>query len=341
MIMRTQIPDSAFRMKLIQLGLEFDDNNCILTSELQKIARLDLSRSEIKSIEGIARFENLVFLNCQNNLIENLDLSENLILEKLNCSLNPLGKIDLSRNILLTELYCNYNILADLDVSNNINLSYLSCNTNQLKKLDLSNNILLENFFCSTNHIKLLDLSQNAKLEEVRCDHNHLTQLNLGVNLNLKFLSCNNNHLEKLDISNNPNLQSLLCYRNESLEIISNENINLVNFIYKPKERDQNAEQYEDLTFQNPKWEIWVSPTLFTIKSLKGPFKSKSGNDFYKIQLENTDNKHLFERVLFSEGWSELSVGSILEAKLAKYNNKEFVVVEGEHIDVAFRLMKN
>ena len=52
-----------------------------------------------------------------------------------------LNNLNLSQNNLLETLICDLNPLTSLDVSNNTALTYLSCGSNnQLTSLDVSNN---------------------------------------------------------------------------------------------------------------------------------------------------------------------------------------------------------
>jgi Leucine-rich repeat (LRR) protein len=62
----------------------------------------------------------------------------------LDCRNNDLTSLDISDNVELESLYCQYNELIALDVSNNTNLRFMDCSGNQLTTLDFSNNLLLE-----------------------------------------------------------------------------------------------------------------------------------------------------------------------------------------------------
>lgn len=61
-------------------------------------------------------------------------------LEHLDCSDNQLTSLDISNNTALTYLYCGGNQLTSLDLSNNTALIYLACGNNLLTKLILPRN---------------------------------------------------------------------------------------------------------------------------------------------------------------------------------------------------------
>lgn len=181
----TLIPDSNFENKLIALGIDTDGKNGkVLTSSVIGIISLDVSSSSISNLTGIEDFSSLETLNCQENQLINLDISQNSTLKTLNTYHNPLTTIYLDQNPALVSLFCGQNQLTKLDVSYNKKLSNLDCSNNDLTKLDLSKNIALT---------------------EINCSHNKLTNLDLSKNTNLKMFLGNNNNLANIDIKNGKN----------------------------------------------------------------------------------------------------------------------------------------
>jgi hypothetical protein len=74
----------------------------------------------------------LTHLYCNNNLLEDLDVSNSPNLVVLDCSHNQLEDLDVSDNVELKELYCNDNDLEGLDLSDNNKLSKLYCFNNYM-----------------------------------------------------------------------------------------------------------------------------------------------------------------------------------------------------------------
>ncbi len=145
----------------------------------------------------------------------------------LNCDENQLTSLNVSNNKELEKLYCRDNHLTELDVSNNKKLVQLSCRDNHLTELDVSNNKELERLYCCNNHLTELDVSNNTALRELNCDRNHLTELDVRNNKKLGWLYCYSNQLTELDVSNNTALQYLYCSDNRltTLDVSNNKKL--------------------------------------------------------------------------------------------------------------------
>jgi hypothetical protein len=173
------IPDSKLKNALINSlcvdttgdglydsDVDTNDDNEIQISEAKAVNRLDISKKEIKSLQGIEAFSELKILNCSQNKLTN---------------------IDLSKNIRLVNLFINDNQLSDIDVSNNLELVIFNCWGNQLTSLDVSSNKSLSILYCSSNKLESLDVSQNHNLIALFCFLNNLKSLNLKNNQNNKL----------------------------------------------------------------------------------------------------------------------------------------------------------
>ena len=174
--------------------------------------------------DEIGFFRNLETLNCSNNKITYLDLSNNTALTTLYCYYNQLTTLNVSKNTALTYLGCNDNQLTSLDVSNNTVLTNLSCDDNQLTSLDVTNNTALGYLNCNKNKLTSLDVTNNMALIHLDCYGNKLTSLDMSKNTALTELSCSSNQLTSLDVSNNLALELLYCFNNQltSLDVSKN-----------------------------------------------------------------------------------------------------------------------
>ena len=92
---------------------------------------------DVLSFDVVRKIVNLKNLNCPNNNITELDLSNNPNLTSLHCYNNNLSKLDLSNNAALEFLYCHDNNITELDLSNNTNLNHLYCHNKSLKTVYL------------------------------------------------------------------------------------------------------------------------------------------------------------------------------------------------------------
>ena len=223
--------DETFAQKLQQRDIVADAEK-ITMQEMQSMAamaELDISGTfsnpgSLTSLRGIAYFESLTSLNCNNNQLPMLDVSQNTKLTTLVCDFNSLTELDVSQNTKLTYLDCDFNSLTELDVRANTALTELWCQNNSLTELDVSQNTELMYLICNNNHLALLDVSQNTELKELCCPGNQLTELDVSKNTKLTKLSCGFNQLTELDVSQNTKLTQLLCTSNslESLDVSAN-----------------------------------------------------------------------------------------------------------------------
>ena len=149
---------------------------------------------------------------------------------ELNCDNNRLTALDVSNCPDLQYLECDGNRLAALDVSNNPELNYLSCHHNRLAALDVSKNPALRYLACYANSLASLDLSGNPEVRIIDCGGNQLTELNLAKNRRLERLYCPSNQLASIDVSRNRKLEDLLCFNNRITAVDLSKNSAMTNF---------------------------------------------------------------------------------------------------------------
>lgn len=227
--------DAAFAQVLQDKG-HISDASKIDLDIIKGIEVLTINSSNLTNLTGIEFFKSLKELDCSDNKLTSLDLSDNTSLTSLDCRMNDLRDLNISKNTNLTSLNCNNNhYLTNLDISKNINLTFidclsckltsldvskntglteLQCNVNQLTSLDVSKNTNLTKIDCSINQLTNLDISKNTNLTELWCHYNKLTNLDIGNNVKLIQLCCKYNQLTNLDVSNNPEMEFLDCNNN-------------------------------------------------------------------------------------------------------------------------------
>ncbi len=121
------------------------------------------------------------------------------------CYNNKITRLDISNNPKLKILNVLKNDLESIDVSKNPELTQLNCTWNKLKSIDLSKNTLLENFSCENNLIESLEVGNNPKLRSIFIRSNQMDEKHL----NRFFESLHGNEiLEKsIFIGGNPGTQ--------------------------------------------------------------------------------------------------------------------------------------
>ncbi|MEP0266289.1 T9SS type A sorting domain-containing protein [Dokdonia sp.] len=215
--------------------VDTNDDGEIQVSEAEAVLFLYVNDKGISNFTGISYFTNLERLDCNDNQLTTIDLSNNPNLRKLYCKDNQLTTLDFSNNTSLELLDCDRNNLTSLDISNSPLLSSLSCGGNQLTALDVSNNTSLLELSCWGNQLTAIDVNNNLMLESLIFAE-QLTTLDVTNNTNLKILNCNSNLLTSLDISNNINLESLRFTNTPltSLNISNNINLESLRFTNTP-----------------------------------------------------------------------------------------------------------
>ncbi|MDC8001581.1 T9SS type A sorting domain-containing protein [Aequorivita todarodis] len=211
------IPDANFKNALLNHNPVIDTNGDgeIQVSEAEAVSVLDVSYGNISDLTGVEAFTNIYRLDCNVNLLTQLNISENTELLYLNVGVNSLSTLDLTNNLLLISLRCNDNQLSNLDISNNSSLTNFYCQRNMLTSLDLSQNPSLIWLLCGQNQLSTLDVSQNLNLEIIDAYTNQLTHIDVSNNINLTDLNVSDNQLTSLDVSQNPNLEVLWFIANE------------------------------------------------------------------------------------------------------------------------------
>gem|GEM_PF-964749 len=161
----------------------------IYKSDVERITSLNASNRNIASLAGIEYFTNLQTLNCSNNRLATLNLTNNTKLTSLTCNTNQLTTLDLSKNVALAILTCSYNRLTALNLSANVALTNLDCGYNQLTSLDVSNNTRLSWLDCKSNRLTRLDVSRITRLSTLDCRNNNIRSINdvIGVQATTNF----------------------------------------------------------------------------------------------------------------------------------------------------------
>ena len=224
----TAIPDANFEQALIDLGYDVAPiNGLIPTANISSVTNLDVSGKSISNLTGIEAFTNLTVLNCSDNVLSSLNVSQNTKLLQLFCNNNQLPILNVSNLIDLTIFWCANNLLTNLNVTQNTKLISLVCNTNQLKVLDVLKNINLTVLVCENNQLTAIAISNNTKLNRFQVGNNALSNLDISKNTDLVFLSCENNQLLILNTETNTNISNLNCSFNALSELDLSKNINL------------------------------------------------------------------------------------------------------------------
>ncbi|MEZ4859009.1 MAG: T9SS type A sorting domain-containing protein [Flavobacteriaceae bacterium] len=243
------IPDANFKAYLVgNPAININGDTEIQLSEaVEYTGDIICPNLNISSLIGIEEFINIEELNCKNNNLTSLNLSQNTLLTALTAQGNQISNLTLntvnsqlwfidvgvnqlttfqpSNHPLLEILVIHSNQLTVLDVSQNPFLENLRCDSNLLTTLNLDNNPLLYNLLCNNNQLTSLSLTQNPALFNLDCYNNQITTLNVTQNPLLENLRCNNNPLSGLNVTQNNHLIKLICSNNSLTSLNVSQNI--------------------------------------------------------------------------------------------------------------------
>ncbi len=167
-------PDEAFRQYIAD-EFDLDKDGNLSEYEIKEIKEIHLEggyvlngvKTPVIDLTGIEYFPNLEWLDCEENQLSSLDVSQNPLLWHLHCASNHLTALNVSQNPELYYLDCYDNQLSSLIISGAQKLSSLICSANMLTELDTSSNPELMDLYCHHNSIQKLDLSNCPNMMEL------------------------------------------------------------------------------------------------------------------------------------------------------------------------------
>lgn len=225
-------------------NFERDLNKIKVDTDL--VTHLNLSTSDLDSIEEINIFNNLKTLNINDTNVKNIE-KVNPSLEELYCNNCPIVNINILENNNLKILECRKTLIKELDLENNKSLLHLNCkDCNELEKIYLKDlkfphdkdwikddftkyvlrNIIVDDksmmiylkkyhglntynniHSINSEQVKKIDLEKYLKESE----HNEIENLDSLKNFEkLEILNINNSgFIQELDLRNNKNLKIL------------------------------------------------------------------------------------------------------------------------------------
>jgi hypothetical protein len=142
--------------------IDTNNNGEIEVIEAQAVCRLNIPASNISDLTGIEHFTNLKWLNCPQNNLTGIDISQLTHLEQLACYQNNISTLNLSSLTHLQQLFCFQNNISSLDFSNNPELTRVYCGNNQISSLDFSANPLFNDLGCRNNQLTSLNIKNGT-----------------------------------------------------------------------------------------------------------------------------------------------------------------------------------
>ncbi len=242
----TSIADPVFEQFLIDQGRDSGaPDGFVVTDSVNGLEVLDVSGAGISDLTGIADFSSLNDLNCSNNLLDTLDLTQNISLTDIDCSDNLLVSLnikngsnaslinfDSQNNSSLgcitvddvTQIGANWLKDAGTSYENNCNAgsTFVPDDNFELALIEAGIDTVFDNYVLTAaiDTLTVLDISGRqigdltgieafSLLDSLDCSSNLLFDLDISQNTSLTWLDCHSNFLTQLDVSANTNLISL------------------------------------------------------------------------------------------------------------------------------------
>ena len=220
----SNFPDPTFRA-FVEEHCDTDGDLVLNDMEIAAVTEMDVHGLGISDLTGIAEFFYLRTLNCSENCLMYLDVSDLANLEELYCQDNFYAEHEIDGNFQVSGL-------KSLTLNNN--LKVLWCQNNRLSNLSFEDAMLNE----ETQELDFplhLDLRQCPELLYLNCSNNPLFNLDLSPVPKLQELRCNNAYLSKLDLHNVPELCVLWCWNEVFGNIHGYNNIDSIDLSGCPK----------------------------------------------------------------------------------------------------------
>ncbi|KPH12832.1 T9SS type A sorting domain-containing protein [Chryseobacterium sp. ERMR1:04] len=195
---------------------------------------------------NLANISNLKKIGISNSNIQNLDLSNQNLLEdvsiggnsvltavnftndisikKLNLNNNKLSNLSLTNPSLVENINIGSNLFQNFNLSSYTGLKIFEASYNQLTNLDFSACSVINSIYLENNLLNSLTFNNNTYLTRLFLKNNQLQSLALDQIKYVYQLDCSNNHLTTVDLSQNSFLGLGDCSNNPYLKVLITKN---------------------------------------------------------------------------------------------------------------------
>lgn len=223
------IPDKVLKT-YIMTNFDTNKDGEISKEEAETVKTIELTGSEIASIDGLEYFPNLETVDFTTHRLLKADFSQCYALKELNLSsgaglssvvlpasleelsimqCNKLKKIDLSAAPNLKNLYAsNSGFVVAPDLSKNTKLESVGFGAAKFSTIDVSKNTELKSLNVGGDVFNSLDVTNNTKLTNLAVTGT-ITTLDLTKSAQLEVLNISNTKISEIDVTNCPYLRSI------------------------------------------------------------------------------------------------------------------------------------
>lgn len=130
-------PDDNFRAYILK-EFDLDMDYFLSEGEITQVKDINVSGKNIEWLDGIEFFTSLEFLDCAENDLTDLDVSNNKKLIGIECEHNHLESLVIGNNSNINTLFCWDNQLTELDITGCPALGGLLCYGNRIAEMDFT-----------------------------------------------------------------------------------------------------------------------------------------------------------------------------------------------------------
>ena len=247
-------PDENFR-KWVSENVDATPDGVLTESEIEFVTSIECQKCRIADLTGIKVFKNLEYLNCRDNIIEELDVSGMVFLKDFVANDNIISKVNASgckklvfpgnygtewrmEEVTPSGVYGTQplagNCLKSVDFSNCISLEiYIDYHNQTLTSADFSGCTALNRLELANKQLEDLNVTGCSKLDKLIANENNLKGLDLTGCKVLSILELYDNKIKTIDLSPCANLEELNLNANELTEINVEANKVLKQFLCK------------------------------------------------------------------------------------------------------------
>ena len=222
------------------------DENMLTSLNLGYLTNLSFLSCSFNPLNLLIIPNSIITLDCFENNLTNLDLSNASQLVEINTGNNNISSLDLSNSEILFQVNISNTPLTNISINSN-HLRFLKINDTYLENLNLTQTEDLWQIDLSNNNLSTLVLPEVNNIMQLYVQDNNLTNLNLSSLYALKVFHCQNNNLVFLDLSNSTELFNLNCSNNLNLNYLNIKNGS--NYVFSSNNNLFNIQNNTNLTY--------------------------------------------------------------------------------------------
>ena len=211
-------PDSTFRSYVLA-NVPGAGDGVLTVEERSAVLKLAPTGSGIQSVEGIAWFPNLRYLDLDGQRVSEINLRGNPVLRELHMEGNRVATLQLNGNPWVEEVYCANNRIQALVVNGCRRLRVLDADNNNLMGIPMEDTPALQELYCSGHNMDTLRLRHLPDLQVVHCSGNVMKHLELRHLPALRELECGSDRMQTLDISLNDHLEKVRLHGMSTVDL--------------------------------------------------------------------------------------------------------------------------